>query len=167
MTTTPKGDTYRAEAARHEASREESFQRSDTDGILSQWASGKNAELARARAKLADAGDTATFPGLYRRSDGARMRAVLVSFYCSYSYSTKWSWSFRHADGSVDRSHGLLPDTRTTRGKLWKSGYEVRDETAPAAAKMDGQGTGLSGTCWVAVYRTDGGYPAEAVGADD
>jgi hypothetical protein len=165
MTTTKTGDDYRAEAAAHETAREESFQRCDTDGFLSQWAHGKSAELARAKAKLADDGGTAEFPGLYRRSDGARMRAVLISYKCSYTYSTKWAWSFRHADGSVNRSMPLLPDTRSTRGKLWKLGYEVKMETAPARAYMAGEGTGLSGTCWVAVSRSDDGYPVDAVGA--
>jgi hypothetical protein len=158
---------YRAEAAAAEASREESFRRCDTDGFLSQWASGKTAELARAKAKLAEEGWTAEFPGLYRRDTGERVRAKLISFKCRYTYRTKWSWSFRHEDGSVDRSKGLLPDTRTKRGKLWKSGYEVRMERAPANAAMEGEGTGLSGTCWVAVFRTDDGYPADAVGASD
>jgi hypothetical protein len=165
--TTKTAEDYRAEAARHEAAREESFQRSDTDGFLTQWAHGKSAELARARAKIAEAGGTSTFRGLYRRSDGKRMRAKLISYRCSYTGSTKWAWSFRNADGSIDRSVGLLNDTCSTRGKLYKSGYEVRDETAPAAARMDGEGTGLSGTVWVSVYRTDGGYPADAVGHDD
>lgn len=158
-------DEYRAEAAAHEAAREESFQRCDTDGFLTQWAHGKTAELARAKAKLAEAGGTSEFPGLFRRDTGERVRAKLVSWKCRYTYRTKWAWSFRHEDGSVDRSKRLLPDTRTTRGKLWKQGFEVRMETAPAAAKMDGEGTGLSGTCWVAVYRTDDGYPADAVSA--
>lgn len=156
---------YRAEAAAHETARFESIERCDTDGFVSQWAHGKSAELARAKADLVDAGGVAEFPGLYRRSDGARMRAKLISYKCSYTYSTKWAWSFRNADGTVNREMPLLPDTRSTRGKLWKMGYEVKKETAPAYAYMDGEGTGLSGSCWVAVSRSDGGYPTDAVSA--
>lgn len=152
----------RASAAEHYAARQESIDRCDTDGFVSQWAHGILGKRDRAQARIVEAGGTATFPGLYRRSDGARLRAKLISYHCSFSHRTKWAWSFRDQDGGVDRSQPLVNDTRSKRGKLWKLGFEVRDETAPAKAIITGTGTGLSGHAWVEVIRTDGGYPADA-----
>ena len=154
-----------ADAARHDQTREDSHQRSDTDGFVSQWASGKMSDLSRAKAKIAEEGGTAEFPGLFRRSDGVRVRAKLISYRCSYSGGTKFSWSFRDENDDIDRSVGLIPDSRKSkRAKLYKAGYEVRMERVEAGAAMAGCGTGLSGQAWVEVYRKDDGYPADAEG---
>jgi hypothetical protein len=59
MTTT--ASQHRATAARHDADAAASFERCDTDGFLSQWASGINAQVARANAAIADNGGLATF----------------------------------------------------------------------------------------------------------
>jgi hypothetical protein len=150
-------EEHRADEARHLTEQERSRRESDTDGFVSQWASGINASLARAKATIAEEGGTADFPGLYRKSDGKRMQAKHVSWSCKYSHRTKWGWSFR------DGSDLFLPDTRTARGKMAKAGYEVRTERAPANAVLAGSGTGLSGQVWVEVYRTDDGYPDDAV----
>lgn len=55
----------RAEADRHERERHESWDRSDTDGFLSQWASGLSASLARAKANLIEQGNVAEFSALF------------------------------------------------------------------------------------------------------
>jgi hypothetical protein len=52
---------FRAQASQHRADERESFDRCDTDGFLSQWASGINARVADANARIADNGGTATF----------------------------------------------------------------------------------------------------------
>lgn len=57
--TTP--EQFKAQAAQHEADAHESFERCDTDGFLTQWASGINAQVARANAEIAANGGTATF----------------------------------------------------------------------------------------------------------
>lgn len=152
--------TLREEAKACEANVHESRERCDTDGFLSQWASGITAQLKRAQAELLDAGKTATFPGLYRRRDGARIRAKLIN--AQYG----WCWAFCDAQGVFTRR--FLPDTRTRRAKLWREGFEVRDEQAPAWARISGSGHGLSGctSCYIDVYRTDGGYPDNAISAE-
>lgn len=50
---------YRAAASKHSSDAYESFERCDTDGFLSQWASGQNARLQNAIAELAEAGQMA------------------------------------------------------------------------------------------------------------
>jgi hypothetical protein len=153
----------RDEAARHEQNARESFERSDTDGFLSQWASGLNAQLAREQADLLDAGGVATFPGLFDRATGERVRAKVVYVEDRYGYGggKKPMWLVLDA---ADNAVMWLPAYKgdSKRSKLWKQGFEERDEVAPAQAFMDGVGRGLSGRAWVATKRTDGGYPESA-----
>jgi hypothetical protein len=51
----------RDKAAQHDQDAADSFERCDTDGFLSQWASGINAQKARMEATLVEAGGVATF----------------------------------------------------------------------------------------------------------
>jgi hypothetical protein len=52
---------FKADAAKHDSNAAESFERCDTDGFLSQWASGINAQVARTNAAIAENGGVATF----------------------------------------------------------------------------------------------------------
>ena len=63
---------HRAKAEQAYDRAEESWQRSDTDGFLSQWASGITGDLHRAQADLLDNGGKSTFAGLCRH-DGAEL----------------------------------------------------------------------------------------------
>jgi hypothetical protein len=157
----------REQAAQHERDRQESWERSDTDGFLSQWASGLNAQLKRKQADLLEAGNVSTFKGLFDRATGQRVRAkiVQVAAYGAYNGETVSKWLVLD---SADKAVHWLPAFKgdSKRSKLWKLGFEERPEQAPAKAVMDGRGRGLSGTAWVAVKRTDGGYPADAVPFD-
>lgn len=63
-TRTPEGDRLRKEAAQHEQDAYDSFERSDTDGALSQWASQCMAAKRRLEAEIADNGGVWTFPVL-------------------------------------------------------------------------------------------------------
>lgn len=143
------GDDYRAEEREHRAAAQESFDRCDTDGFVSQWAHGLNAQLARAKAGIADAGGVATFKGLYVIATGERARAKKID--------GKFGpcWAFVGADGQFTGK--FLPCGPRSR-KQKAEGFEERDEVAPATAVFKGEGRGLSGTCWVAVVRTDGGF---------
>jgi hypothetical protein len=151
----------RDEAAAHDRAAQESFERSDTDGFLSQWASGLTAQLKRREADLLDAGGVATFPGLYDRETGERVRAKIVYVDDQYAGGKKPMWLVLDA---ADKAVMWLPAYKgnSKLSKLWKNGFEERDETAPAKAFMDGRGRGLSGSAWVATKRTDGGFPESA-----
>lgn len=163
-----EAERLREEAAQHERNRQESWERSDTDGFLSQWASGLNAQLAREKADLLDAGGISTFPALYDRETGKRVKAKIVQVADRYSYVEGAKKPLWLVLDSADEAVYWLPAYKgdSKRSKLYKLGFEERDEEAPAAAKMDGRGRGLSGTAWVTTYRTDGGYPEGAVPFD-
>jgi len=151
-------EEHRAKAQKHFQDKEDSFARCDTDGFLSQWASGLSGQLEARKAELAEAGWTSTFVGLFRRSDGARVKAKLIEGRFGPC------WAFCDEDGRfTGRFIGHSKGTK--RSRIYKEGFELRDEQAPAQATITGQGTGLSGTAWVTVFRTDGGFPDNAVGA--
>src|SRR3990167_10637731 len=67
----------RTEASKHFQAAQDSFDRCDTDGFLSQWASGLSGRLASTKADLLDAGGKSEFWGLFTL-DGQRVRAKLI-----------------------------------------------------------------------------------------
>jgi hypothetical protein len=135
--------------------REESFQRCDTDGFLSQWAYGLTAQEYDRQADINEAGGKAEFEGLFRRSDGKRVRAKLKEG----QYGHYWMF----CDMNDKPTGRFLPDSKGgPRSKMFKEGFEKRMEWAPAEARCVGRGTGLSGTAWITTVRTDDGYPEDA-----
>lgn len=149
----------RALAAGAQRSRQESQDRSDTDGFLSQWASGLTAQEHAARAEVLEHGGCAKFIGLYR--DGKRVPAKLING----KWGARWmicdattghATGEFHALGSTDE-HGQPVNSKRT--KLVRAGYEERIEWAIAVVFLNGSGTGLSGSAWVATQRDDGGWP--------
>ena len=134
---------YRAEAAEHERRKQESWERSDTDGFLSQWASGLSAQLARAKADLVEAGGTAEFCAVFDGDDLVPTKRV----------ETKYGIRrvTLDANGRFDRWFSFATGPRSN---FAKAGFTERQVTHSAAAVMDGRGRGLSGTAWVAVKPT-------------
>jgi hypothetical protein len=149
-------EEWEAEARGNEEEKEASFQRCDTDGFLSQWANGIHASLCRLKAEVARMGGTAQFKGLYDRATGQRVRAVLVERYNKFSYSYEDVWKVMDEAG---RAVQWVPAHKQgSRSKIFQLGYVERMERAPADAQIIGRGTGLSGTAWPAVVRTDDGW---------
>jgi hypothetical protein len=138
-------------ARKCEEQREESFQRCDTDGFVSQWASGLTAREQRAKAKVLRQGGTDTFLGLFDRATGQRLPAKVIS--------TRFGSRWMLCDPTTGKATGVFLPMGERSRKLKKLGYEEREEVAKAAVRLTGSGRGLSGTAWVEVYRTDGGWP--------
>ena len=137
---------YRAEAAAHRAEVEASWERSDTDGFLSQWAGGLNAQLADRKATIAEQGGMGRFRRVrLERLDGSLVEDARV---VETRYGTKWR---------VESTDQWLPYQPKRESTLGKRGYrEVTEEAdLTAVAHMDGRGRGLSGTAWVAVFTPD------------
>jgi hypothetical protein len=132
----------------------ESDERSDPgDNFASQHASGLAQQRDRIQADILEHGGTAEFPGLFHKNDGARVAAKIIS--------NQWGRSWMVCDRDSGRATGVYYPAGKSgpRTKLGKAGLEERTERAPAKAIIDGHGKGLSGTAWVAVVRTDGGWP--------
>lgn len=162
-----KAQELRDKAAETRKRVEESYERSGNDGFLSQWAGSLTARLYDRQAQIEENGGTYEFPGLFN-ADGERVKAKLLTVEDKFrGYGTRQVWlvldEHDNALAWVNRagkpSDGTPPHPRSKMAKL---GLHEEFETAPAEAFMDGRGTGLSGQAWVAVKRTDGGYPEGA-----
>jgi hypothetical protein len=138
----------RAKAADALRNREESFQRCDTDGFLSQWASGILATLRETQAAIVAAGDRAEFVGLY---DGDR-RVAATLIYGLYGPA----WMLRREDEEPRYGRRFVPFVGVDgTSRVQKNlGLRERREMAPAAARITGEGHGLSGRAWVETFRT-------------
>lgn len=141
---TETAEQLREQAAEHERRREESWQRSDTDGFLSQWASGLSAQLARRKADIVEAGGKAEFRVIFD-SDGNLVPSKTVETKYGLRRVTL------DANGRFDRwfSHATGP-----RSNFAKAGFREGYVLHSATAKMDGRGRGLSGSAWVATKPT-------------
>lgn len=140
---------HRDNAVQSEQKAQESFNRCDTDGFLSQWAHGLNAELERTRAMIADEGGILPFPCLMQ--DDRRVDAKLIPG----KFGEVWILS----DEEEDRfGRKFVPfEGQGNRSRVQKAlGLHEGSEDAPAAARLYGKGSGLSGRAWVIVFRTDG-----------
>lgn len=169
-TTTPEALREKAEAARQSA--RDSWERSDTDGFLSQWSSNLTARKLDMEADLLEAGGTDVFAALYDRH-GRRLRARLVD--------GQWgpTWVVQTSTGGtvwvpdtvtwdeVPAAHGTRYENPRfgPRTKATKLGLRRGEEQAPARVEMVGSGTGLGSlhTVRPVVRRADTGYPANAV----
>ena len=156
---TQTAEALREEAARLDRAVDESFQRCDTDGFLSQWALGLNAEKCRMQAKIEEHGGVWDFPALFDL-EGNRVRARLIRVYCKFSHDYKSVWMLLDSN---DQSKALVTAFPKRKSTMEKKGFREGREMAPAKATIQGSGHGLSGSAWVAIVRTDGGYPATAV----
>jgi hypothetical protein len=154
-------EQLRNEANKADNEAYESFERCDTDGFLSQWASGLTADLKRKQAEILDNGGWYEFPALYNL-DGTRARAKLVHTHPPYAhYITEIQWMFFDAnDKPTSKFIKAFPKREST---MTKKGYKEGFELADAEAFMNGSGYGLSGSAWVEVKRLDNGYPVDAI----
>lgn len=133
----------RAQAAECDAEARASFERCDTDGFLSQWASGINGQLLRQQAELADAGGMAWFAKWELVNAAGEVMDARV---CQTRYGAKWR---------IDSTDEWIK--YGSAGAAKRKGYAIVDriEQAAAFAVIAGEGTGMSGaaSCYVAVMR--------------
>jgi hypothetical protein len=156
-------DELRAAASKKFQDAEDSFDRCDTDGFLSQWASGISADRLRLAAEIKDNGGVWSFPVLFDL-EGNRVPAKLIRVvdqYRGFGKRTRAVWALVNPANPEGSFLGFVsPSTGGKRSvaNLAAKGYVEGSETAPAAAVIQGSGTGLSGNAWAAVVRTDRGW---------
>lgn len=155
--TTMNATDLRTQAAACRQRRMESQDRSDTDGFLTQWASGLQANLLEEQAKIVENGGRGSFCGLYEGD--RRLMAKLIHT----QFGPSW---LLHDDEAAVFGRRFIPATEKSRVRA-KLGLRERPENAPAWAKLDGAGRGLSGTCYVSVYRTGCQWGQDAVCSGD
>jgi hypothetical protein len=143
-------DDYLNEAAQHRTNAEDSFARCDTDGFVSQWASGINAQVADRMAAITEAGGMWKFERVtLHRTDGSLVEDARL---CNTRYGMKW----RSDEDDVWLSYKPVREST-----LAKKGYKevTVTEVAPAKAVTWAPpgARGLSGATSVQVItiRTD------------
>jgi hypothetical protein len=138
-------DELRAAADAADARAEESFQRCDTDGFLSQWADGLEARRLRLAADIAEDGGTSEFLAVFTL-DGKYVPARRCE---SGHYGWNDYWMLLDPDGQATGTFLAYHPAR--RATLAKKGYVEGIVREPAKAIITGKGTGLSGNAWAAV----------------
>ena len=136
----------RAEAVAHRQEREASFERCDTDGFLSQWASGLSAQLADRQADIVESGGKSWFNILVNAETGEWVPSKLIDA----RYGTTWAILDRETGRFTGEFVKAFPRRRST---MTKKGYAEAKGLYPAKAKVNGRGTGLSGTAWVTTVK--------------
>lgn len=138
---------YRDKARQHERDAIDSFDRCDTDGFVSQWASGVMAQEARLNAHLAEHGGTDDFAALFDL-DGNLVAAKLIDG----QYGLCWGLLESDDPSSrITRFIGAFPRRASTMAR--KGFYEGTVRCA-AHVVVRGSGTGLSGALTVRPYTT-------------
>lgn len=140
-------------ARQHRQSETASFQRSEEDGFLSQWAHRLSAEEAELQAAITERGGRALFPALFD-TQGTLVAAKQVE--------TRYglAWGLLASDNPHDKITGWFnpskaKDPQRARATDAKKGFFVGYVLAPARAQLTG--ANATSVCAVAV-RTDGGY---------
>ena len=146
---------YRAEAAKRRARAQESFDRCDTDGFLSQYASTIMASLDDRKADIAEAGGFACFAGLYEGD--RRVKAKLITT----QYGRCWLLD-ESESALIRRRNGKFVPNGDNSSVQKRMGLCERAEMAPAWVDLQGSGTGLGGNCWVVTFRTGCAYGSDA-----
>lgn len=126
----------RDRAAAHDTEAAESFERCDTDGFLSQWAHGVNAQKDRLAADIADNDGYHTFRALFDR-DGALVTARYVETRYGYRWAVK---------AAGDHGGPVIDWFRESEAKDWRrvlkanaaKGYFVGLVMLPARAVLRG-----------------------------
>lgn len=147
-----------AQASEFYQKAQESFERCDTDGFVSQACHQLNGGLYRVRAKIEAEGGTSTFKGLYQGD--RRIRAKLVRVWNKYSHRNEPKWLVE--DDSIDRK--WIPCGPRSRVQK-QLGLTERTEVAPAwAVHNSNGGTGFSGltSVTIEVYRTGCAWGSDA-----
>jgi hypothetical protein len=141
-------EQLRAEATKHDQDAHDSFQRSDTDGFLSQWASGISAHEKRLEAELLEAGGVWEFTVLFRE-DGTQARKKTIK--------TRFGYCHAILDEN-DRFTGEFISLGISDKTLAKKGYYWGQAMLPAkVAIVGGGGRGLAGaaSCRASIVRAD------------
>jgi hypothetical protein len=148
MTSTTTPAELRAEAARHDQAAADSFERCDTDGFMSQWASGLTASKLRLEASIQEKGGKHEFPALFDL-DGELVAAKLIDG----KYGPVWGiLASDDPHSNIVAWVGAFPKREST---LTKKGYREGEVFAPARAELVG-----ANACSVhaVAIRTDGGF---------
>jgi len=110
----------------------DSFDRCDTDGFLSQWASGLNSRLDNANASILEDGGVSEFDAVFDL-EGNYQPAVLID--------TRYgkAWSLTDSNGRFLNPPMFLPSRPARASTIKKKGYTIGTVIRKAHAKLAGK----------------------------
>lgn len=155
-----KAEGLRAIAVQRDREASDSFDRCDTDGALSQWANGINAEKYRLRADIAENGGMWPFSALFD------LEGNLIPAREAYGeYGSFWSL----LDENGNRTGQTLNESKAQNDKVWrrnnaKKGFQVGSVLAPAWVATRGKSV-TSVSCHI--ERSDGGWDPNVLVIDN
>lgn len=164
---TPKNaEEHRELAGLHDAEKEASFERCDTDGFVSQWAHGMMAEEHRLAAQIEENGGKWQFRALFDL-DGNMVAAKEIE--------TRYGWSWMLLDENGKATGQFFNESKAKTAEVRKAnnakkGFYLGKVLYPAYAKLAGGGKGMGGALSVtACVFPKGGWmrPAEAQVVDN
>lgn len=157
---------HRAAANAHEEAARESYERCDTDGALTQWAHGINAQKQHLAAQIAEQGGMWDFPALFDL-DGNLVPAKEIK--TCYG----WAWMLLDENGRCLRDENgrgqFFGDSQARSEKVRrrndaKKGFYVGRVRVPAKAELRG---GNICTVMAIPVRCDDGFSADALIVDN
>jgi len=131
----------------------DSFERSDTDGCVTQWASEWTGHLAQRQASILRDGKRDSFRGLFEGDRRVAARLITTQF--------GTSWLLRD-DEAEKFGRTFIPQGDRSRVQKALGLHEAR-EHAPAWAKLESNGRGLGANVWVQTFRTGCKWGSDAV----
>jgi hypothetical protein len=155
-----EADKLDAQAAEARKRAEDSFQRCDTDGFLSQWASSMTSDLNRRKAEILRNGGCSQFPLLVEKATG---RVVATRVHTFQNRFAEWKndhvWRIEDPADVARLGRRWVPRSYLRESRVQKAlGLEERTFWMPAYAKVTTGGrkaTGLSGcaNAFVATFK--------------
>lgn len=151
-----------AAARQHEQNAIDSFDRCDTDGFVSQWASGVLAAEEHEKAYLAGNGGVEDFAALFDLH-GNLVAAKLVT--------TRYGlcWGILTTDDPNSRIAKFITAFPKRESTMARKGFYEGTVRCPAHVSLAGSGTGLSGALSVrpCIRRNDRGFSRDVVIIDN
>jgi len=154
-------EALKAEAAEHLRKREESFDRCDTDGFLSQWAHGISSSRDQLAATVAEQGFTSEFPGLFDLQ-GNLVAAKLISVASRYHYGKDLKWGVLATDDPHSAVTAWITAHPARQSTMEKKGYREGTVRAPAKADIVGEKN-----AYATIVRLDGGFSRNVIIVDN
>lgn len=145
-----KAEASRSRAAEHVRSEQDSFERSDTDGFITQWAHGCLAGKERLQAQIDEQGGLWEFPALFDL-EGNMVAAT------RHDGQYGMVWRLLGDDNPGSPAIGWVNESKarkeeTAIANMVKKGYYKGYVKAPAVADLGGSGRGMAGALTVHAY---------------
>ncbi len=168
MNDTMTADEHRQKAAQLSQDAQDSFERSDTDGFLSQFASTVMSSKELLQARIVDNGGKWEFRALFD------LKGNLIPAKTFENQYRDTTWGILETEDPQSSfvayvSQSKANDKTKFIKNMAKKGYYVGAVEVPAYADLAGSGKGMGGLCSVhaVVRRSDGGFSADAVITDN